>query len=88
MYAHGIMGVHVMPQKPEGMASGKPLLQGCSDTKIGKIGKLLICSIYWDRRIDSFPPEAEAAMKLAREKDYTIMWRHECKERHLWQFDY
>ena len=35
--------------------------------------KILLCSIYWDGRIDSFPNEAVEAMKLANSKGYTIL---------------
>ena len=36
-------------------------------------GTLLLCSIYWDGRIDTFPQEALEAMKLANLKGYTIL---------------
>ena len=36
-------------------------------------GKFLVVSLYWDGRIDEFPREASLAMKMAREKDYTLV---------------
>ena len=43
------------------------------DTHEAESGKLLICSIYWDGRIENFPEEASSAARLAREKDYTLI---------------
>ena len=43
------------------------------DSNDPEIGKFLITSIYWDGRINSFPSEARAAAKFAREKDYTFV---------------
>ena len=43
------------------------------DPPRGFSNKILIVSIYWDGRIDTFPEEGEKAIKLAREKDYTLV---------------
>lgn len=43
------------------------------ETKIENVGKLLVGSIYWDCRIDSFAKEAEEAFKFGREKNYTLV---------------
>ena len=43
------------------------------DTHDAEAGKVLACSIYWDGRIANFPREAYEAMKLARERDYTLV---------------
>ena len=43
------------------------------DSNKESYGKLLLCSIYWDGRIDTFPQEALEAMKLANLKGYTIL---------------
>ena len=43
------------------------------NTKSKSSKKILACSIYWDGRIDEFPKEAEAAMKMAREENYVLV---------------
>ena len=43
------------------------------DPGIRDARKLLVASLYWDGRIETFPPEAREAMKLAREKDYILV---------------
>ena len=35
--------------------------------------KILLCSIYWDGRIDTFPSEAIEAMRLANKKGYIFL---------------
>ena len=44
------------------------------DTDIEEVNKFLVCSTYWDGRIENVPKSAIGAMKLAREKDYTLVW--------------
>ena len=43
------------------------------DSKMEEAGKLLVCSVYWDGRIDTFPEKAVEAAKLARHKNYTLV---------------
>ena len=43
------------------------------DSGMKDAGKLLVTSVYWDGRIDTFPEVARDAAKLAREKDYTLV---------------
>ena len=43
------------------------------NTKSISSKKILACSIYWDGRIDTFPAEAEGAMKMARENNYILV---------------
>ena len=42
------------------------------DFKEESYSKIMLCSIYWDGRIDTFPNEAIDAMKLTNKKGYTI----------------
>ena len=51
----------------------KDVATAITDTKSARAGKLLIVSIYWDGRINSFPEQAIEAARLAREKDYTLV---------------
>ena len=43
------------------------------DFKTEGQSKILLCSIYWDGRLESFPNEAIKAMKLANDKGYIFL---------------
>ena len=43
------------------------------DSHMARAGKLLVVSIYWDGRIETFPEEAREAAKLSREKNFTLV---------------
>ena len=43
------------------------------DTGIQNIGKIIVCSVYWDGRIDTFPELAIAAIEKANNDGHTIL---------------
>ena len=43
------------------------------DTHNPGTGKALVVSVYWDGRIDNFPPEAIEGIKMARMNNYTLV---------------
>ena len=54
--------------------SSRDVASALLDPNTEGVNKILLCSIYWDGRIDTFPKEATDAMALAEAKGYTFVF--------------
>ena len=43
------------------------------DTGINNIGKIVLCSIYWDGRIETFPEAARETIEQANDNGHTVL---------------
>ena len=46
------------------------------DTGLNEIGKIILCSVYWDGRVETFPESAIAAIRNANTEGHTILMAH------------